>query len=293
MKAPNFNYCCPDTVEEVCEILDSMGSDARILAGGQSLVPAMNLRMASADLLIDINRIQSLKGISLSEDSQWVRVGALARHAEVAASPLIAQHVPLVNKAMRYVAHQAVRNRGTSCGSLALADPSAEMPACAMTLNATLVMQSKKDGVRTVPAREFFFGLYDTALREDEILIEVRWPCSGKDSFAGFDELSRRQGDFALVGVAAQCHMAGARIDHLDVVSFGTGPVPQISEQSVQAAAGQSPTEELARELAVLVAGEIDPDTVPNIEIKRRQAEAIARRVLIQMFQECAHASLE
>src|SRR5690606_34689246 len=97
----------------------------------------------------------------------------------------------------------------------------------------------------------------------------------------------------ALVGVAAQCHMAGARIDHLDVVSFGTGPVPQISEQSVQAAAGQSPTGELARELAVLVAGEIDPDTVPNIEIKRRQAEAIARRVLIQMFQECAHASQE
>jgi len=291
MKAPDFNYCCPKTAEEACGLLATADSDVRILAGGQSLVPAMNLRMASADLLIDINRIEAFKGITLSEDGKWVRVGALVRHAEVAVSPLIAEYVPLVHKAMRYVAHPAVRNRGTSCGSLALADPSAEMPACAMALNAVLVLQSKKDGVRCVPARNFFFGLYDTARRDDEILIEVRWPCSSQGSYTGFDELSRRHGDFALVGIAVECQLKGSRIGHLNVVSFGTGPVPRLSERAAEIAAGQPPTQQLAHQLAAQIAAEIDPDDVADVDIKQRQANAIARRVLVQVFQECAHAN--
>ncbi|NYT67146.1 FAD binding domain-containing protein [Pusillimonas noertemannii] len=290
MKAPDFQYCCPQTIDEVCELLQSHGSDARILAGGQSLVPAMNLRLSSAELLIDINRVEALEGISLSEDGTYVRVGALARHAQVAASALIAKHVPLVHNAMKYVAHPAIRNRGTCCGSLALADPSAEMPACAVTLNATLVLQSKQDGVREVPAREFFFGLYDTARRDDEILIEVRWPCRTAGSLSGFDELSRRHGDFAMVGIAVQGRMASGLIDDLSLVTFGTGPVPRLSARAGELAQGQRPTPQLAQELAVAAAGELDPDEVAEIEIRRYQATALARRVLSKMFQEADDA---
>jgi len=290
MKAPDFQYCCPKTIDEVCELLQSHGSDARILAGGQSLVPAMNLRLSSAELLIDINRVQALEGVSLSEDGSYVRVGALARHAQVAASELIARHVPLVHRAMKYVAHPAIRNRGTCCGSLALADPSAEMPACAVTLNATLVLQSAKDGVREVPAREFFFGLYDTARRDDEILIEVRWPCQAAQSLVGFHELSRRHGDFAMVGIAAQCRIENGLVDSLALITFATSPVPRLSAQAQALAQGQRPTPQLAQELAQAAANELDPDEVAEIEIRRYQAAALARRVLSKMFQEADYA---
>lgn len=291
MKAPDFEYCSPLTLEEVCDVLHSRGSDSRILAGGQSLVPAMNLRLSSAELLIDINRVEALEGISLSEDGSYVRVGALARHAQVAGSALIAQHVPLVHKAMKHVAHPAVRNRGTCCGSLALADPSAEMPACAVTLNATLVLQSKQDGIRKVPAREFFLGLYDTARRDDELLIEVQWPCSVPGSRTGFDELSRRHGDFALVGIAVQCGIAGGLITDLALVTFGTGPTPRLSQQAAAAAKGRRPTHELAQELAMMAADDLDPDEIADIEIKRRQTSALAGRVLSKVFQETDDAS--
>jgi len=291
MKAADFEYRCPGTIDEVCELLHSRGSDARVLAGGQSLVPAMNLRLSSAELLIDINRVQELEGISLSDDEAYVRVGALARHAQVAESKLIAQHVPLVHEAMRYVAHPAIRNRGTCCGSLALADPSAEMPACAVTLNATLVLQSKSDGIRKVPAREFFFGLYDTARRDDELLIEVLWPCRKSHSRAGFNELSRRHGDFALVGIAAQCQIDNGRIKDLALVTFGTGPTPRLSAQAATVAEGRRPTPQLAQELATITADELDPDEVAEIEIKRHQTDALARRMLTKMFQEPGDAN--
>ncbi len=292
MKAPDFQYCRPGTVDEVCELLQSHGSEARILAGGQSLVPAMNLRLSSAELIIDINRVKELEGISLSSNGSdsYIRVGALVRHAQVAASNLIAQHVPLVHKAMQYVAHPAIRNRGTCCGSLALADPSAEMPACAVALNATLVLQSRNEGIRIVPAREFFFGLYDTARNEDELLVEVRWPCHKPDVLTGFSELSRRHGDFALVGISVVCHIADGLINHLDVVTFGAGPVPRLSEKAGALGQGRQPTPQLAHDLAMVIAGELDPDEIAEIEIKRHQTAALARRVLWGVFQESGDA---
>ena len=286
MKAPDFNYCCPRSIDEVCHLLDEYGSDARVLAGGQSLVPAMNLRLSSAEVLVDINRVEGLDGVGLSEDQTYVRVGALGRHAQVAASAVIRDHVPLVHQAMKYVAHPAVRNRGTTCGSLALADPSAEMPACAVALNATLVLHSRRDGERQVLARAFFQGLYDTALRDDELLVEVRWPVVKPGIFVGFGEISRRHGDFAQVGVAAQCEIKNSVVHEIDLVTFGVGATPVYAIDAGPIVHGKVASVELAKELAAKVAASLEIDTFDQPDIKRQQARALIARVATQMFQE-------
>ncbi|CAN5579001.1 xanthine dehydrogenase family protein subunit M [soil metagenome] len=284
MKAPAFQYCRPDSTQAACALLAAHAGDARILAGGQSMMAALNLRLSSPSLLIDINRIDSLGGIELSADGCSVRIGALARHAEVAASPIVARHLPLVALAMHHVAHPAVRNRGTTCGSLALADPSAEMPACAVTLQATLLLQSEADGIREVAADSFFFGLYETARRDDELLIEVRVPCAKPTQRFGFDELSRRHGDFAMVGVAVQADMSddGELITDLRLVVFGTDPAPVLSTSASRLAAGQPWSRELAADIAAQTVLELSPDDnmFGTPAIKRRQAAALIKRVL-------------
>lgn len=288
MKAPDFAYCCPDNVDDVCELMAEYGADARVLAGGQSLVPAMNLRLSSAELLIDINRVSALEGIKLTDDGQGVSVGALARHAQVAASPLIRQHVSLVGKAMAYVAHPAVRNRGTTCGSLALADPSAEMPACAVALNACLVLQSKKEGIRRVPAREFFFGLYETARRDDELLTNVIWPVDQPGYYTGFTELSRRHGDFAIAGVAVRCAINNGTVRDLDMVTFGVGPTPVLSAEARDLAEAQEANAALANSVADKVSNLLEIDSIDHEQVRREQVRALVRRVLLEVFQEAA-----
>lgn len=288
MKAPDFAYCCPDSVDDVCELMAEYGADARVLAGGQSLVPAMNLRLSSTELLIDINRVSALEGIKLTDDGKEVSVGALARHAQVAASPLIRQQVSLVSKAMAYVAHPAVRNRGTTCGSLALADPSAEMPACAVTLNAGLVLKSKKEGVRRVPARAFFLGLYDTARRDDELLTHVIWPVDQPGYFFGFDELSRRHGDFAMAGVAVRCAIDSGTVRDLDLVTFGVGATPVLSVEARNLAEAQEANAALAASVAEKVASGLEIDSIEHEQVRREQVRVMIRRVLLGVFQEAA-----
>ena len=173
MKAPKFRYVRVDTLERALELLDRHGEDARILAGGQSLMPTLNMRLSQPDILIDINRLEELKGISA--ENGRVRIGALARHAAVLSSPIVARDLPLIAEAMPHVAHVAVRNRGTFGGSIALADPAAELPACVVALDAMLVVQSV-DGRREIPARDYFKGLYETERRANELLIEARIP---------------------------------------------------------------------------------------------------------------------
>jgi len=282
VKAPAFQYCRPDSAEAACAALAASAGDARILAGGQSMMAALNLRLSAPSLLIDINRIESLKGIELSGDESHVTVRALARHVEVARSPVVARHLPLVAMAMDHVAHPAVRNRGTTCGSLALADPSAEMPACAVALEATLVLQSAADGLREVPASDFFFGLYETARRDDELLVEVRFPCAVPGERFGFDELSRRHGDFAMVGVAVKAGFAAGRIENLRLVVFGTDPAPVLSASAPALAEGRPFSPELAAEIATRTVLELSPDDnmFGTPAIKRQQAAALIRRVL-------------
>lgn len=271
-------------------ILAEYGGDARILAGGQSMMATLNLRLSAPALLIDINRIESLQGIVPASDGSYLRIGALVRHAQTASSPLVAEHLPLVAAAMRHVAHPAIRNRGTTCGSLALADPSSEMPACAIVLDAMLVLQSKDGGLRHVPASEFFFGLYETARRDDEMLIEVLFPCRGPDEVFGFDELSRRHGDFAMVGVALKADFKEGRIGNLRMATFATDPMPILSSAAAALAEGQPWSSELGEAIAAAAADELNPDEnqFGSPAVKRLQARALIRRVLAATFNEPA-----
>jgi aerobic carbon-monoxide dehydrogenase medium subunit len=222
MKAPRFAYARPASVAEALALLDQHKDDARVLAGGQSLVPMLNFRVASPRILVDINRISALSGIKVTRSH--VRIGALTRHAELERSPDIAKHLPLVAAAMPHIAHPAIRNRGTFGGSCALADPAAELPACALALGATFIVAGKK-GERRVAAGDFFKGLYATALKPGELLVAAEFPLPKPGHASAFGELARRHGDYAMVGVAVH----GPK-GELRAAFFGVGDRPVVVE---------------------------------------------------------------
>ena len=198
MKAASFAYAKPRALEEALALLSR--AEAKALAGGQSLIPSLNMRLSSPELLVDITGLAELKGIRLEQDV--VRIGALATHAEIERSDVVAKHVPLLAEAVRHVAHPAIRNRGTMGGSLALADPAAEYPACALALDATLIVAGT-EGRRQVKAADFFKGLFETALAPGELVVAAEFPAQLKDQRTAFAELARRHGDYAIVGLAA------------------------------------------------------------------------------------------
>jgi len=200
LKAPPFAYVKARTLEEAFELLEKHGEGARILAGGQSLIPSLNMRLSSPELLIDITGLTQLAKISL--ESGVLSIGALVTHAQIEKSEEIRKHAPLLAEAVAHVAHPAIRNRGTFGGSLALADPAAEYPAVAVALNASMFLKSRQ-GERRVAASRFFKGLFETDLRKGEILLGAEIPAQLKDERSVFLELSRRQGDYAIVGLAA------------------------------------------------------------------------------------------
>ena len=236
MKAPKFSYVRADSVEQALQLLDLHGEDARILAGGQSLMPTLNMRLSQPRLLIDINRLYELAGISLQGDR--VRIGALTRHAEVASSAIVAEHLPLIAEAMPHVAHVAVRNRGTFGGSIALSDPAAEMPACVLALNATLVLQSLA-GRREVAADDYFQGLFETARRPNELLVEALIPVRSSSSVSVFMELARRHGDFAVAGVAFHLAVERSVIKDGRLVYFGSEDKPTLGHGALAAIKGR------------------------------------------------------
>jgi aerobic carbon-monoxide dehydrogenase medium subunit len=198
LKAPAFAYAKPASLKEAFELLG--GPNAKVLAGGQSLIPTLNMRLSSPDLLVDITGIPGLAGISVQGSS--IKVGALTTHAQLEASETIRMHVPLLAQAVPHVAHAAIRNRGTLGGSLALADPAAEYPAVAVALEAILVLQGK-GGERRVNAADFFKGLFETALQPGELLTAVEFPVAKASDKSVFLELARRHGDYAIIGLAA------------------------------------------------------------------------------------------
>lgn len=203
MKAHKFRYERATTLEGALELLAHHGDDARVIAGGQSLVPALNLRLATPTCLVDIGRLAALRGIRVERDGgrERLRIGALVRHVEIERSPEVARCAPLLGMAVKYVAHAAIRNRGTFGGSIAHADPAAEFPACALTLGARMHIASR-GGRRIVAAADFFKGNHETALRPGEILVEVEIDATPEGWRSGFAELARRQGDYAMVGLA-------------------------------------------------------------------------------------------
>ena len=209
MKAPAFAYAKPASLAEAFELLQN--PNARILAGGQSLIPALNMRLSSPELLVDITGLPGLSGISVQGNS--IRIGALTTHAQIEKSEEIRKHIPLLAQAVPHIAHAAIRNRGTIGGSLALADPAAEYPACAVALDAVFVLKSKT-AERRVKAEQFFKGLFETDLKPGELLVAAEFPLAKSGDKSVFHELTRRHGDYAIIGLArhnARFAFLGAR----------------------------------------------------------------------------------
>lgn len=223
MKPPKFDYHVPASVDEAIVLLGRYGGDAKILAGGQSLVPLLNFRLSRPAALIDLNRIPSLAYIR-SHDGE-VRLGAMTRQRTVEFSPVVAERVPLLTEATRWVGHLPIRSRGTIGGSLAHADPSAEYPTVLAALEGSVVARGPK-GERVVGAGELFRSYLTTSLEPEEILVEVRVPAMPTGAGYAFEELARRHGDFALVGIAAVIARSGERCTLARLATSGTGPVP-------------------------------------------------------------------
>lgn len=223
MKPARFEYHRPTSLAETFELLDRYGDDGRILAGGQSLVPALNMRLATPRAVIDINRLPGLDAIRL--EPEGLVVGALARQEALERSPLVREHAPLLAAAVPHVGHAAIRARGTVGGSLALADPAAELPACAVALEATIRVSSRR-GPRRVAAADFFRGIYTTALEPGEVVTDVVVPLTAPGWRSGFEELARRHGDFALAGLAARARVEGGAVADARLVFFGVGTRP-------------------------------------------------------------------
>lgn len=272
MKAPPFGYVRPGSVAEAIEVI-ARDDDAKIIAGGQSLVPLLAMRLTRPSILVDVSRVAELS--SLRRDGDTVRIGAavrqrdLERSAEAGAMPLIATCLP-------YVGHREVRNRGTIGGSLCHADPAAELPAVAVALRATLLLQGP-GGARTVSARDFFQGPFETALGADEVLTGIRVPVAGAGDRFAFEEVARRHGDFALCGAAAAVRVENGTVTRASLGLLGVAGRPLAFDVTGALAAGASP-----REVGADVAGRLTPpgDLHASAGYRQRLAAVLAARCL-------------
>jgi carbon-monoxide dehydrogenase medium subunit len=286
MKPAPFEYHRPASLVEAFDLLERYGDDGRILAGGQSLVPALNMRLATPRAVIDINRVPGLDAIRLAPEG--LVLGALARHEAVERSPLVREHAPLLALAMPHVGHEAIRTRGTVGGSLALADPAAELPACAIALDATIRVEGRH-GRRAVAAADFFRGVYTTALGPGELVVEVVVPrATGWRS--AFQELARRHGDFALAGLAARARVEGDAIREARLVFLGVGAAPVRARGAERALAGRRADADAIGAAQRALAGELDPpgDVHGSPALRRHLAGVLLSRVLMQLGR--AHA---
>jgi len=233
VKPAPFAYAKARSIEEAVALLGAH-KDARLLAGGQSLIATLNMRLSSPSLLIDINPVGGLDHIGQRNGS--VEIGALVRHAQAERSAVIARRAPLIARALPYIAHPAIRNRGTLGGSIAFADPAAELPACLVALGGE-VEATGPQGKRCIKADDFFRGLFETALGPAEVLTAIRVPAAGADTRVGFAELARRHGDYAIVGLAASARAAGAGLANVRLAFFGVGDTPVRARQAEAALA--------------------------------------------------------
>jgi len=237
MKSPDFDYFRANTLQEALTCLQAHGSNAQLLAGGQSLLAMLNLRLASPHILIDISRISGLS--SIERHGSVLRIGALVTHRQLLDSAEVAASVPLLAQAVPYVAHLAIRNAGTIGGSLALADPAAEYPSVALALQATLIATSLR-GERRIAAADYFQGLYQTALAEDEILTAVEFPVATPEQRFSFQELARRRGDYAMVGVACAITWSAGRVSDARITFLAMGDGPVLASHAMKALVGTS-----------------------------------------------------
>jgi carbon-monoxide dehydrogenase medium subunit len=274
LKPAPFGYAKATSVEHAIALLGRY-ADSRILAGGQSLIATLNMRLSAPKLLIDINALDELKRITVAGD--WLEIGALVRHAEAERSSDIVRHAPLIAQALPHIAHPAIRNRGTLGGSIAYADPAAELPACLLALGGELVVAGKA-GRRAIKADDFFKGLFETALDPGDVLTTIRVPLAGSDSRHAFAELARRHGDYALVGLAAAARADGKSLRDVRLAFFGVGATA-IRARNAEAAVG------LGDDPVAALARDIDPegDVQASAAAKRHLAGVLLRRVVAQL----------
>lgn len=285
MKPPVFQYHDPHTLPEALALLRSYGGEAKVLAGGQSLMPLLNLRLVRPRALVDINRIPELDYIR--EEDGWVCVGAVARQRAAERSDLIRSRVPLLAQALRWVGHPPIRNRGTVCGSLAHADPAAELGAVAAALDVRFVIRSL-DRERVVGPEAFFVTYLTPCLEPDEVLVEVRFPVLEGWRWA-FQEVSVRHGDYALVAVAVGVRVEGGRVEEARLAYAGVGPTP-VRLREAEAALVAAPTFVAGVEAAAQEAmGRLQPDgdLHASPEFRRHLATTLTRRALRQAFGGC------
>jgi len=286
MKSSPFTYFAPDVLEGALEILSQHGSDAKLLAGGQSLIPAMNFRLTAPSMLVDLNRISTLAGIEPALDG-GIRVGALTRQAQAGDHPLVEERTPLLHETIPYIAHPQIRNRGTIGGSLAHADPAAELPVIALALNARLKAVSTH-GERWIEAPDFFQFMFTTALEPDEILTEIEFPAMPERAGWAFVEFSRRLGDYALAGVAAIVTADENGVcTSAKIVYLNLGDNPLDSPHAAVTLVGQPPSE--AAFAAAAEAAQPDLDPIGSVhaspDYQRHLAKVLTKRVLRKAFE--------
>lgn len=277
MKPAPFAYAKARSVEDAVKLLGEHGESAKLLAGGQSLMATLNMRLSHPSILIDLNAISGLSGITLKDG--FVEIGALARQAAAAKSDGIARHAPLIAMALPHIAHPAIRNRGTIGGSIAFADPAAELPACFLALGGDAVIAGP-GGTRHVGADDYFRGLYETAIGPQEMLTAIRVPAAKPESRYGFAELSRRHGDYAIVGLAASARAEDAAFKDVRLAYFGVGLMP-VRARAAEAALAKGTIDEAVKALGF----DLDPpdDIQETGAVKKHLAGVLLRRVAAQM----------
>ena len=283
MKAPPLQYVRAASLDDAFAQWTSAGPDARLLAGGQTLLATLAFRLSDPGTLIDISRGAELRGITTVGDV--VRVGALTTHAELGAHPAVRQHVPLLAQAVPLIAHAAIRNRGTIGGSLAYADPASELPACAVSLDATIVARSAT-GERRIPARAFFTGLYATALAPYELIAAVEFPTTKPGQRGVILELARRSGDYAMAGLALTARVDGSALAEVRPVFFGVGDGPVLASGAAAALSGKVPTPQAIADAQAALAADLDPpeDQHGGPEMKRQLARTLLARAIPRLI---------
>jgi aerobic carbon-monoxide dehydrogenase medium subunit len=278
MKASAFSYARATSVANAVQLLVTHGDRAKLLSGGQSLLPAMNLRLISPELIVDIGQIAELCGVAVTGDI--LRIGALTRHVEMARSAEIAVHAPLLVEAIAHVAHPAIRNKGTLGGSLAHADPASELPACMLALNATIVIEGEA-GQRRVAATDFFTGIYQTALSPQELLVAVELPVARKGASHFFHEFARRHGDYAIVGLTAQAIMEGGVFSDLRLAYFAVGDRPVLAGAAGQLI-GKEVTPAMLSDASAALHRELEPqeDQQASASMRRHLAKVLLARCM-------------
>ena len=285
MKPAPFAYVRAASLEHTFDLLARYGDEARVLAGGQSLIPTLNLRLSAPAVLIDLNGLEELSGIAVEDGG--LRIGALTRQRAVEESSDVGRHGPLFKMAMPYIAHPAIRNRGTIGGSIALADPAAELPACAVALGAQIELRGT-DGPRTVEATEFFRDLYETELRPAEVVSAVLFPKPGPGYRSALAEFARRHGDYALVGLAAHARVDGNALDDVRLVFFGVGVKPVRVPAADAVLEGREVDEATVQAAQDALAEDLEPsdDLHASAATKLHLARVLTARVLGQLVGE-------